>query len=130
MENVKNNPLIVGLLTLILGLMIGYYAGTNTRGNSANMGRCQAGADKGADYKGMHGAMRGMTMDIDGKSGDELDEAFLEGMIIHHEGAIEMAETLLEETERPELIQLGNDIITAQTDEIDMMEEWLTEWFE
>jgi uncharacterized protein (DUF305 family) len=50
-------------------------------------------------------------------------------MIIHHEGAVEMAEILLEKTKRPELIKLANDIISAQNTEIEMMQNWNKEWF-
>ena len=58
-----------------------------------------------------------------------MDRAFLNGMIIHHEGAVEMAQTLLKETKRPELLRLGNDIVSAQTQEIQMMKEWRKAWF-
>jgi uncharacterized protein (DUF305 family) len=64
-----------------------------------------------------------------GKTGDTLDKAFLDEMIVHHEGAIEMATILLAGTKRPELIKLGNDIIVAQTREVQMMKEWRSQWF-
>ena len=126
----KDNILVIGLLTLILGLIIGYFAGTSSRSYSGMMDRSNMQASKEDDFVGMHGAMRGMTMGLSGKTGDALDLAFLEGMIIHHEGAVEMAEVLLKETKRPELIELGNDIITAQNGEIKMMKEWRKAWFE
>ncbi|MES2135243.1 MAG: DUF305 domain-containing protein [Patescibacteria group bacterium] len=115
---IKNNTLIIGLLTLILGLVIGYFVGV-----SRPVVQVQS------DMSSMHGAMNGMTMGLSGKSGDELDKAFLEEMIIHHEGAVEMAETLLKGTKRPELIKLGGDIITAQKGEIQMMKDWRSSWF-
>jgi uncharacterized protein (DUF305 family) len=40
-----------------------------------------------------------------------------------------MSQALLNGTKRPELIKLGNDIITAQTGEIQMMKEWRKVWF-
>lgn len=111
----KNNILFVGLLTLLFGLGIGYFIG-----NSRPVAE---------DQSSMHGAMNSMTIGLEGKTGDELDRAFLDGMIIHHEGAVEMAQTLLKGTKRPELIKLGNDIITAQTGEIQMMKGWRDSWF-
>ncbi|MDP3988900.1 MAG: DUF305 domain-containing protein [bacterium] len=120
MENTKNNVLVIGLLTLILGLTIGYFVGT-IRPTYQQMPISTS--------SGMHGAMSGMMMDLSGKTGDALDLAFLDGMIVHHEGAVEMAQALLKETKRPELIKLGNDIITAQTGEIKMMGEWRKAWF-
>ncbi len=77
----------------------------------------------------MHGAMQGMTANMQGKTGDALDKVFLEDMIVHHEGAIEMAEILLANTQRPELKMLGENIISAQTGEVEIMRGWLEAWF-
>lgn len=65
---------------------------------------------------------------LDGKTGDELDAAFLEGMIPHHQGAIDMAELLLENAKHDELKQMARDIIEAQQREIDMMKRWQKDW--
>lgn len=129
MEHTKSNILVIGLLTLILGLVIGYFAGTSTYRPFGMMDGNYAQTKNTDDLVGMHGAMNGMMMTLSGKTGDELDLAFLNGMIIHHEGAIEMSKALLKGTERPELIKLGKDIITAQTGEIEMMKQWRKEWF-
>lgn len=120
MENTKNNTLIIGLLTLILGLVIGYFAAASQPGYQQNAMSMSSG---------MHGAMGGMMSGLQGKTGDALDLAFLDEMIIHHQGAVEMAQALLAGTKRPELIKLGNDIITAQTGEIEMMQQWRKAWF-
>lgn len=53
--------------------------------------------------------------------GTEFDTAWLESMIRHHEGAISMAEDLLEDGVNPELLELGDEIIKAQQTEIDAM---------
>ncbi len=120
MENAKNSVFIIGLLTLIVGLLIGYFVG---------MSRPAYQQSAVSMPSGMHGAVGGMMMGLEGKTGDALDRAFLDEMIVHHQGALEMARILLRETKRPELIKLGNDIITAQTGEIEMMQEWRTTWF-
>lgn len=124
----KNNVVVIGLLTLVLGLGIGYFAGTSTATDTAPVMTHQM--PDGSTMSGdMQGAMDGMTMALQGKTGDELDKAFIDGMIVHHEGAVAMARTLLAGTKRPELIKLGNDIITAQTGEIEMMQQWRRDWF-
>ncbi len=120
MESTKNNVLIIGLLALILGLAIGY---------SVRGGQYAYGPTFAPMSSGMHGAMGGMMMGLEGRTGDDLDRAFLDEMIVHHQGAVEMAQILLQETRRPELIKLGNDIITAQTQEIQMMRDWRSQWF-
>ncbi len=77
----------------------------------------------------MHSTMKGMTSRLEGKTGDAFEQAFLEEMIVHHEGAIEMAEMMLAHTKRSELQALGNGIISAQKVEVEMMRNWLEQWF-
>jgi len=77
----------------------------------------------------MHGAMASMTMSLDGKTGSDFDKIFLSEMIVHHQGAVEMAQMALKSSQRPELIKLSNDIISAQNKEIEMMQEWQKTWF-
>jgi uncharacterized protein (DUF305 family) len=57
--------------------------------------------------------------------GTAFDAAWLEGMIRHHEGAISMAEDLIESGVNPELINLGREIINSQQAEIDAMKALL-----
>ena len=78
----------------------------------------------------MHGGMMGgQTSDIESlKNAVNFDEAFLQEMIPHHQMAVMMARMLLSGTNRPEMKQLGQDIITAQEKEIDQMRSWLKEW--
>ena len=73
--------------------------------------------------------MMDMTARMKGKIGDQLDKVFLEDMIVHHQGAVDMAKLLKAGTKRPELQKMADDIVTVQTKEIDMMKEWLKDWF-
>ena len=58
-------------------------------------------------------------------SGMDFDEMFLEMMVEHHRGAIEMAQTEQSDGENPQAIDLAEDIEAAQTKEIATMEELL-----
>lgn len=71
--------------------------------------------------------MRDMGKMLEGKTGADLNKAFLEGMIPHHQGAIEMA-AFLAASDKPELVKLGADIIAAQQKEIDQMNAWIKDW--
>ena len=53
------------------------------------------------------------------------DKQFLKGMIPHHSMAIQMARNIKNKTEDEKIRKLADDIITAQTNEIKLMDEIL-----
>lgn len=57
------------------------------------------------------------------------DAMFIDGMIVHHQGAINMAQQAQAEAQRPEIKQLAGEIIKAQTAEIAQMQTWRKAWF-
>ena len=52
---------------------------------------------------------------------------FLEGMVKHHEGAVEMAQTEISDGENPDAIKLAEAIVTSQQQEITVMKDLLTQ---
>lgn len=72
--------------------------------------------------------MEEMTQGLDGLQGDAFDKAFVEMMIVHHQGAVDMAKLIPANAKHAELKKLGTEIITAQTKEIEMMKGWLKTW--
>jgi Ni,Fe-hydrogenase I cytochrome b subunit len=83
----------------------------------------------GEEGSEIHAAMGAMTAKLEETEGDAFDHAFLQEMIVHHQGAVEMAQMVLAKSDRPELLKLARDIIAAQTGEIDMMRSWMAAWF-
>lgn len=57
------------------------------------------------------------------------DAQFIDSMTEHHQGAITMAEQALEEAEHPELRQMAEDVIAAQTQENEQMATWRQAWY-
>jgi uncharacterized protein (DUF305 family) len=57
------------------------------------------------------------------------DLAFIDGMIQHHEDAIEMALIVQDTAEHQEIRDLAGEIIAAQQAEIDQMRGWRQDWF-
>ena len=62
-----------------------------------------------------------------GMMNKDADVAFACGMIAHHQGAIDMAQVLLEHGDDPQMRALAEEIIAAQVAEIDRMTSWLAE---
>lgn len=54
---------------------------------------------------------------------------FLEGMIDHHQMALDMANHCLGKTQNADLKALCQAVIEAQTPEIQLMQEWLLAWY-
>lgn len=73
-------------------------------------------------------SMDDMTAMLEGKTGDAFDQAFLEEMIVHHQGAIDMAKMVLTSAKHDELRTMANAIISTQQQEIDQMNAWLKAW--
>jgi uncharacterized protein (DUF305 family) len=89
----------------------------------------------GADEMAMDDDMDDMGMMDDAEmeelralEGDEFDRRFMGAMIVHHEGAIDMAERVLAEGQDAEVAEVAQDVITAQEAEIEQMERWLEAW--
>lgn len=109
----KNNPLLIaagiGLAAVLAASIISY------------------SPDRGAlDHSAM--TMHQMATGLDGLQGDTFDKAFIEMMIVHHEGAIEMAERIPANAKHVALKQLGRKITAAQSREITLMKRWLKDW--
>jgi hypothetical protein len=62
---------------------------------------------------------------MQGVQGADPDVAFVQVMIPHHQGAIDMARTVLQFGKDDEVKAWANDIITAQESEIAKMQDWL-----
>jgi uncharacterized protein (DUF305 family) len=59
--------------------------------------------------------------------GVEAERRFLELMIAHHEGAIEMADAALARSDEPVLVSFANAIVASQASEIALMQQMLAE---
>lgn len=80
-----------------------------------------------------HGAMptamsgtSGMPMNT---SAAPYDAQFIDSMIIHHQGAIDMAREAGQQAQKPELQTLAQNIITAQESEVAQLKQWRQEWY-
>lgn len=118
--------------------------------DGASMGQSGMGQMSGGSSEGGMGAMMGMgNMDMDampehvrenmqkmmqtmpamheGMMNENSNVAFACGMIAHHQGAIGMAEAMLNHGEDEQLRALAETIIADQTAEIEVMTDWLVD---
>ena len=85
---------------------------------------------------GCSGGMDGMDMGDDASGSaasesadfNEADVAFAQGMIVHHQGALEMAQLAEGRAEDPRVLDLAGRIEAAQDPEIETMTGWLEDW--
>jgi uncharacterized protein (DUF305 family) len=90
----------------------------------ASCGAGGAGSRSGGDMQGMdHGSMGsgGMARQMVMEDGRYSDRAFIDAMVPHHRGAIDMAEVALGNAEHREVKELAEDIVSAQEAEIERL---------
>jgi uncharacterized protein (DUF305 family) len=110
MSNMKALYTIIGI---IVGLVIGIFVPR----------------PKIEDGSHMQHQMQSMNMSLQGKTGNAFDKEFIDQMIVHHQGAIDMARLALTSSNREEIRSLAQNIIGAQEQEINTMKRWKGEWF-
>ena len=66
---------------------------------------------------------RGMEMRV------EVDKPFIEMMIPHHQGAVEMAQMAVNQAKNPEVKKLAESIIKDQNREVQQMQTWYKQWY-
>lgn len=77
---------------------------------------------------GMMDTNAGMMNELNDKTGEAFDKAFLEQMIMHHQSAINMAAPGKANAQHQEVKDLTVAIVTAQTKEIQQMKQWQKDW--
>jgi uncharacterized protein (DUF305 family) len=132
----KNTGIIITIVTLVVGLGIGYQMGVskvpvqvaqqNTQGGHMMPNGQMMG---GGGTMSMADMMTSMNAALNGKTGDVFDQAFLSEMIIHHQGAVEMAQLALTNAKHQEVKDLAVGIISAQNKEITEMKVWQKNWY-
>lgn len=131
------NTIIASVTALVIGFFLGHVVITKTpvtnHENTNMLGGMQHtmpdGTVMGGTNSSMSGMMASMMEGLNGKTGDNFDKAFLSEMVMHHEGAVDMAEAALKSAKHQEIKTLSNAIITAQNKEIADMKAWYKAWY-
>lgn len=128
----KKESILYGVIGLLAGIIFTWGIATiAVNNNYTNMMRMM-GMHTTTDGQGMMSnddmSMGQMTSSLQGKTGDSFDEAFLSSMVAHHQGAIDMANLAKTNAKHDEIKNLANDILSAQSKEIDQMQTWQADW--
>jgi uncharacterized protein (DUF305 family) len=102
--------------------MSGAHHGDSPAGHSAS---ARPKGDSGPSSLAFHGINAKMHSAMDIAFTGNADADFVKGMIPHHEGAVDMAKTVLAFGKDPEIRKLAEAIVQAQQSEIALMKAWL-----
>lgn len=85
-----------------------------------------AAAAEGEGYAAMPGwVSRADLARLTAATGTEADRLFLQLMIPHHQGGVEMAEYAVEHAQRPQVVALARNIVTSQERELTALQDML-----
>jgi uncharacterized protein (DUF305 family) len=88
----------------------------------------QPGAENPA-LPGMHSTAMPMEQ-LHTLKGAEFDRMFLQMMIPHHQGAVELARDILNRAEHTELKELAARLQAEQAREVEQLKSWQSSWFQ
>jgi uncharacterized protein (DUF305 family) len=126
MHQSQDNAITPGMMhgQMMHGMMHGNMA---SHGGSHDSGsqHMQPKGDAGPSSLAFQGINLKMHSAMDIAFTGNADADFVKGMIPHHQGAVDMAKTVLAFGQDPEVRKLAEEIIRAQNSEIALMQEWL-----
>lgn len=68
-------------------------------------------------------------MHVLGEADAEYDRRFMEMMIHHHKGGIDMAKDAVQKAQHPELKKKAEEMIRMQKKDNQQMQQWLQDWY-
>lgn len=121
--------LLAATALLVASCSAGGGMGNMDEGQMEKEGRASEGKIMRMDHSKMDDGPGGMSSGIVMKNGDYSDERFIDAMVPHHEGAVDMAEVALQNAEHEQIKQLAEDIASAQEAEIEELKSIKQEEF-
>lgn len=122
--------MLVGVATLTGGLLTACSTSTpnQTQAENTTTTATNTSAKENAAETSSINHDHQMSMDL-GPADADYDLRFIDGMVLHHQGAVNMAKEVLNKSQRPEMKKLAQDIIAAQNREINQMKQWRKTWY-
>jgi uncharacterized protein (DUF305 family) len=126
-------------LLLAVAFILAACGGAGGSQQGSGSGGEQESAEKSSGMAGMdnsqmgHGTMGmgsgGMARQMVTENGKYSDKAFIDAMVPHHQGAIEMATVAREKSKNPRIKELADNITSAQQEEIEQLQRWRQQWY-
>ena len=141
MKTIPTNARLLALLLAVAFLVAacggaggGQQGSKSSGGNKKETAEKSGGGMAGMDHDQMgHGSMRmgsgGMAKQMVMENGKYSDKAFIDAMVPHHQGAIEMARVALGNAEHEEVKELSQNIVSTQQSEIEELKSIKKEEF-
>ena len=121
----RNSKIIVALASIAV---VGAIAISQwpSNGSGSITGMNMTTADTSPSTKAYSDAMSGMMKGMMTPATAKPDLDFVQGMIPHHQGAIDMTKVVLQYGKDPEIRKLAEGVVKAQESEIFAMNQWLS----
>ena len=114
---------------LVIAGLLGAFLASGCSTHSEHDGHDHSAHGNAADSHTDHAGMDHSTMaSSPGAADAPLELQFIDTMIVHHQGALDMAKLAEVRASRDELRKFGAAIIADQDREITQMKRWRSEW--
>ena len=101
---------------------------TNTLATAAAATLIVSGCSQGSSSHDSHGGSESGSSQASAQFNDA-DVTYAEGMIMHHQQAVEMSDIILDKSGvNPDVVEMAKQIKKAQGPEIKEMQTWLKDW--
>ncbi len=123
---------LVAIASLSSGVLTGCSNDSHNQSQAPNTTATDTDSEPDTGHTGHtgHGSSMNHSMAMDlGPADADYDLRFIDGMILHHQGAVDMAKEAQQKSQRPEIKKLADNIITAQNKEIQQMQQWRKAWY-
>jgi len=114
-----SNPAALGARSLLSALLLG--------GSTMALAQAAPIVQPGAPGQESRVLTAEQATQLAGATYSPADVSFMQGMIVHHQQAVDMALLVKDRTNREELVAVAGRIEASQEDEIEFMNAWLSE---
>lgn len=130
MNLLLRNGILVAFFSLMAAVSLSPAGKATKSANAKTASASPIGDKQMPNHDNMGGMGSGMKTMVDlGPADAKYDLRFIDAMVPHHQGAVEMATDALSKSQRPEIKQLARYIITDQNQEIAQLKQWRQAWY-